>query len=62
MIEDEQPTGNSLVTNDNVKTEYSLSLLSSTHIQTYRLNINLIINKRRQQFYHVLLFVFYLLH
>jgi hypothetical protein len=50
MVEDGQTTENSSGTDDNVKTDYRLSLPSSSHIQTYRLNINSNISERRKKF------------
>jgi hypothetical protein len=40
MAEDGQSTKNSSTIEDNVKTEYHLSLPLSSQINTYRLNIN----------------------
>jgi preprotein translocase subunit SecG len=50
MVEDGQSTENSSATDDNVKTDYRLSLPSSSQIQTYRLNINSNISERRKKF------------
>jgi len=50
MVEDGQSTENSSATDDNVKTDYRLSLPSSSQNQTYRLNINSNISERRKKF------------
>jgi hypothetical protein len=50
MVEDGQSTENSSATDDNAKTDYRLSLPSSSQIQTYRLNINSTISERRKKF------------
>ncbi|CAF1284511.1 unnamed protein product [Rotaria sp. Silwood1] len=50
MVEDGQSTENSSATDDNVKTDYRLSLPSSSQIHTYRLNINSTISESRKKF------------
>lgn len=50
MVEDGQSSENSSATDDNAKTDYRLSLPSSSQIQTYRLNINSTISERRKKF------------
>ncbi|CAF1137372.1 unnamed protein product [Adineta steineri] len=50
MIGDGQSTDNSSGSDDNAKTDYRLSLPSSSHINTYRLNINPAISERRKKF------------
>jgi preprotein translocase subunit SecG len=50
VVEDGQSTENSSATDDNVKTDYRLSLPSSSHVQTYRLNINSNLSERRKKF------------
>jgi len=50
MVEDAQSTENSSATDDNAKTDYRLSLPSSSQIQTYRLNLNSNISERRKKF------------
>jgi preprotein translocase subunit SecG len=50
MVEDGQLTENSSASDDNVKTDYRLSLPSSSQIQTYHLNINTNISERRKKF------------
>jgi preprotein translocase subunit SecG len=50
MVEDGQLTENSSASDDNVKTDYRLSLPSSSQIQTYHLNINSNISERRKKF------------
>jgi hypothetical protein len=50
MVEDGQSSGNSSATDDNVKTDYRLSLPSSSQLQTYRININSTISERKKKF------------
>lgn len=50
MVEDGQSTENSSGTEENIKTDYRLSLPSSSHIQTYRLNLNSTLSERRKKF------------
>lgn len=51
MVEDGPSSDNSSITDeDNVKTDYRLSLPSSSQIHTYRLNINSTISERRKKF------------
>ncbi|CAF1147942.1 unnamed protein product [Rotaria sordida] len=50
MVEDGQSTENSSATDDNVKTDYRLSLPSSSQIHTYRLNINSTLSESRKKF------------
>ncbi|CAF2886615.1 unnamed protein product [Rotaria sp. Silwood2] len=50
MVEDGQSTENSSATDDNVKTDYRLSLPSSSQIHTYRLNLNSTISESRKKF------------
>lgn len=50
MVEDGQSTENSSGTEDNIKTDYRLSLPSSSHIHTYRLNFNSTLSERRKKF------------
>ncbi|CAF2155478.1 unnamed protein product [Rotaria magnacalcarata] len=50
MVEDGQSTENSSATDDNAKTDYRLSLPSSSQIHTYRLNINSTISESRKKF------------
>lgn len=50
MVGDGQSTENSSATEDNVKTDYRLSLPSSSHVHTYRLNINSTISERKKKF------------
>ncbi len=50
MVEDGQSTDNSTATEENAKTDYRLSLPSSSQMQTYRLNINSSISERRKKF------------
>lgn len=50
MVEDGQSSENSSATDDNAKTDYRLSLPSSSQIQTYRLNLNTNISERRKKF------------
>jgi preprotein translocase subunit SecG len=50
MVEDGQSTENSSATDDNVKTDYRLSLPSSSQIHTCRLNMNSNISERRKKF------------
>ena len=49
-VEDGQSTDNSSATDENVKTDYRLSLPSSSQIQTFRQNINSNISERRKKF------------
>lgn len=50
MVEDGPSSDNSSASDDNVKTDYRLSLPSSSQIHTYRLNINSNISERRKKF------------
>lgn len=50
MAEDGQSTENSSATDENAKTDYRLSLPSSSQIHTYRLNVNTNISERRKKF------------
>jgi preprotein translocase subunit SecG len=50
MVEDGQSSENSSGTDDNVKTDYRLSLPSSSQVQTCRLNINSNLSERRKKF------------
>ena len=50
MVEDGQSTENSSGSDENAKTDYRLSLPSSSHIHTYRLNLNSSISERRKKF------------
>jgi len=50
MVENRQLTENSSASDDNCKTDYRLSLPSSSQIQTYHLNINTNISERRKKF------------
>ena len=50
MVGDGQSTENSSTTEDNVKTDYRLSLPSSSQLHTYRLNINSTISERKKKF------------
>lgn len=51
MIDDEQSTDeNSSLTDENVKTDYRLSLPSSSQIHSYRYQINSSISERRKKF------------
>jgi hypothetical protein len=49
MVEDGQSTDNSSASEDNAKTDYRLSLPSSSQNHTYRLNINSTISERRKK-------------
>ena len=50
MVEDGQSSENSSATDENVKTDYRLSLPSSSQVQTCRLNLNSNISERRKKF------------
>jgi preprotein translocase subunit SecG len=50
MVKDGQSTENSSAAEDNVKTDYRLSLPSSSQMNTYRLNINSTISESRKKF------------
>ena len=50
MVEDGQSTENSSASEENIKTDYRLSLPSSSQIHSYRLNVNSTISERRKKF------------
>jgi len=50
VVKDGESIQNSSATEDNVKTDYRLSLPSSSQINTYRLNINPTISESRKKF------------
>ena len=49
MVEDGQSSDNSLATDNHVKTDYRLSLPSSSQIHTYRINLNPTISDQRKK-------------